>query len=97
MHAYALRATDEALDLAARCAYAVEHLPEGRQHATWKDVPTCLPGPTWKDVKRCRLCGCLPERPCTIVLKGGCGQAQCVPAGVYYELCSACEGMEEVA
>jgi len=38
-----------------------------------------------------------PGKPCAIVLRNGCGEADCVPAGIFWKLCSACEGMAKVA
>ena len=78
-----------AIPLAARCAWAVLHLPKGRKYATWKDVPAGLPEP--KEGDRCPACGCEPASPCTIKLAGGCGEGRCVPAGVHgFKRCSAC-------
>lgn len=40
---------------------------------------------------KCPRCGCTPERPCTIVLEDGCGEAACAPAGAYgWKVCSRC-------
>lgn len=88
VHCYRLER--RAIPLAARCAWAVLHLPKGRKFATWKDVPAELPEP--KVGKRCPACGCSPEKPCAMVLPNGCGTATCVPAGVCgFTRCSACQ------
>jgi hypothetical protein len=79
--------------LAARCALAVQRLPAGRQHATMRDIPDELP-----EGDRCPECGCRPGTPCIIVLANGCGEAGCVPAGVFgFERCSACQAKKEAA
>jgi hypothetical protein len=86
-----------AAELAARCAWAVAHLPAGRSHATWKDVPAAVPESPWPDGRACRGCSCSPDEPCTIELADGCGQAHCVPAGVFgFKRCTACQ-MREAA
>ena len=96
VHLYRLAA--DTVELATRCAQAIRRLPKGRQHATWKDVEAETVTSWGLLAKRCPACGCKPGLPCTIVLRNGCGEAECVPAGVFdYELCSACEGMQEVA
>ncbi len=87
VHLYRLER--RAVPLAARCAWAVLHLPKGRKYATWKDVPDELPEP--REGERCPGCGCEPVSPCTIKLAGGCGEGRCVPAGVHgFKRCSAC-------
>jgi hypothetical protein len=95
VHLYRLAASGT--ELAARCAQAVKRLPKGRLHATWKDVEAEVVSSWGPEARRCPLCGCKPGSPCAIVLPNGCGEADCVPAGVFYELCSACEGMAKVA
>lgn len=81
------------VELAARCAWAVEHLPAGRQHVTWRDVPTEIPeAPPGHP---CPRCGCVPGEPCTVALANDCGDGCCVPAGVLgLERCSACQAEE---
>lgn len=99
VHVYRLAHENEAaVQLAARCAWAVRHMPKGRQHVTWKDVPAEVPSSAWPDGRRCPDCGCMPGKPCTIVLPGGCGQGCCVPAGVDgFKQCSGCQFKEEAA
>lgn len=92
-HLFRLAATDVARDLAARCARAVDNLPRGRQHATWRDVSPDLH--EWTGTKRCPACMCTPDDPCTIYLSGDkgvvLGTGTCVPAGAFgLERCSAC-------
>lgn len=80
-----------AVPLAARCAYAVTHMPNG--YATWRNVPAELPGP--RAGKCCQTCACEPETPCVVVLPDGCGEGVCVPAGVIgLKRCSACTARE---
>jgi hypothetical protein len=82
-----------AVQLAARCAWAVEHKPEDRQHVTWRDVPTEIPRSAWAPHgRRCPACSCVPGKPCTIDLPNGCGAGTCVPAGVFgFDRCTACQ------
>jgi len=98
VHLYRLATHPLAADLAARCAWAVRHLPKGRQHATWKDVPAEVPSSAWApDGRRCNTCGCTPDKPCTLELLDGCGEGICVPAGVYgFKRCTACQMREAV-
>jgi hypothetical protein len=88
VHCY--RLTDRALELGARCAWAVAHKPKDRLHVTWKDVPAEVPrAPAGH---RCAACGCTPDKPCTINLPDGCGEGNCVPAGTYgFKRCTACQ------
>jgi hypothetical protein len=91
VHLYTLSNSDDAVQLAERCARAVQHLPKWRLHATWKDVEAETLSLQWgPEAHRCSACGCKPGLPCTIVLPNGCGEASCVPAGVFHEFCSAC-------
>lgn len=91
VHLYRLER--RAVMLAARCAWAVLHLPKGRKYATWKDVPAELPEP--REGARCPDCGCDPVRPCTIKLADGRGDGSCVPAGVLgFKICTACQHKE---
>jgi hypothetical protein len=94
---YAYDLAPGGVELAARCAQAVKRLPKGRQHATWKDVEAIILSPWGSGARQCPICGCKPGSPCAIVLRNGCGEAECVPAGVFWKLCSACEGMAKVA
>jgi hypothetical protein len=92
-HLYRLSNSPVAVDLAARCAWAVRHLRDGKQYATWADVPAELPGAPAGH--RCPRCGCSPGEPCTVALANGCGDGCCVPAGVLgLERCSACQAEE---
>lgn len=85
------------VELGARCAWAVQHLPKGRQHATWKDVPAEVPDAQWPDGRRCGGCGCAPDKPCLIELPDGCGEGSCVPAGMFgFKRCTGCP-MREAA
>lgn len=98
VHLYQLSDSPEVVHLATRCHQAVRRLPKGRQHATWKDVKDEVVSRWGPEAKRCPRCKCIPGlTPCTIVLRNGCGEGDCVPAGVFYETCSACEGMQAVA
>jgi hypothetical protein len=95
VHLYKLATNPHAVELAARCAWAVAHLSKGRQHATWKDVPVEVPTSPWPDGRACRGCFCSPDEPCTVELPDGCGEANCVPAGAFgFERCSACQTRE---
>lgn len=90
VHLYWLVADPHTVDLAARCAWAVQHKPKKRSHVTWKDVPDTVS--TWPEGRRCPACLCTPSRPCAIVLEDG-GSGQCVPAGAFgLTRCSACTG-----
>jgi hypothetical protein len=92
VHLYRLRAHLAAVDLAARCAWAVAHKPKDRLHVTWKDVPAEVPSSAWPDGRRCNACGCVPDKPCTVELPGGFGEGSCVPPGVYgFKWCTACQ------
>jgi hypothetical protein len=88
VHLYRLER--RAVPLAARCAWAIEHLPADRRIAVWRDVPGDLPAP--RTGGRCPDCGCEPSRPCTILLTDGRGKGSCTPAGVYgFKRCSGCQ------
>ena len=87
VHVYMLALGQE--KLAARCAWAVDHMPKHRQHVTWKDVPPEIP--SWDEGRRCPECLCTPSQPCSIKLPGG-GEGRCVPAGMFgFKTCTSCQ------
>lgn len=92
VHLYALSHVAYVQELAARCAWAMAHRPEGGKWVTWKDVPASLPEPTtWSGAKRCPDCGCTAANPCRLELEHGRGEGQCVPAGAFgFKRCSSC-------
>jgi hypothetical protein len=92
VHLYCLSSVAYVRELAARCAWATAHKPEGRKYIVWKDVPDSLPGSsTWSGARSCPSCGCSTRNPCQLELPSKCGTAYCVPAGAFgFKRCSAC-------
>lgn len=91
VHVYKL--ADVAVQLAARCAWAVAHKPADRSHVTWKDVPAEVPRTPWAPHgRRCAGCGCVPGKPCAVELPNDSGDGECVPAGVFgFKRCTGCQ------
>lgn len=94
VHVYLL--ASRSVELAARCAWAVEHKPAYEKHVVWKDVPAEVPRSPWAPHGRhCPGCGCVPGKPCAVELPNGCGEAHCVPAGAFgFRQCTGCQAKE---
>lgn len=86
-------------NLAARCSAALRTAmadaeQRGERYAGlhWRMIPRAVPTRAWAPgATACPRCRCNPDRPCTVILDGGCGTAACAPAGLYgAATCSGC-------